>query len=74
MAGIPLTLALLDIRDTHLPLMRRVNAETAYTAGQLAVKAETDLERELIRLWMSTVEAHASVLDLLDGLVAAVDL
>ena len=27
MANVPLTVALLDIRDEHLPLMRRVNGE-----------------------------------------------
>lgn len=74
MAGVPLTVALLDIRDEHLPLMRRVNVAAAWRAGELSLQAETDLERELLALWLDTIAAHGSVLDLLDGLCQAVSL
>lgn len=74
MAGIPLTVALYDIRDEHLPMMKRVSAEAAWRCGELSLAAHTPLERELIGLWLQTLEAHGAVLDLLDGLVAAVDL
>lgn len=54
-----------------LPVMREACAAAAFMAGQFAGIVETPVERELLQLWLSTLQAEASVLDLLAGLLGA---
>lgn len=58
---------LLLIREA-LPVLRETCAEAAFTAGRLAGVVQTPLERELLLLWLATIKAEGSVLDLLAAL------